>query len=112
VAGQLHTLVLLPLILGFIDPIGFDIKITDNFSLLELKEINGTYYGPFGMIPALFSMMIPLGIALGMGFYYKSVSKRLKKIRDQSLELEQEFSGRCATKKAGIRPALVTPPDY
>ena len=84
---------LLPLILGFIDPIGFDIKITDNFSLLELKEINGTYYGPFGMIPALFSMMIPLGIALGMGFYYKSVSKRLKKIRDQSLELEQEFSG-------------------
>jgi len=54
----------------------------------ETKEL----LGPYGLGATLISMFIPLGVALGAGFYYKSVTKKLVKIRKKTKELEKEFA--------------------
>ena len=48
--------------------------------------------GPFGLGSLLISLFIPLGIALGIGVYYKGISKNLITIREETKKLENEFS--------------------
>lgn len=50
-------------------------------------------YGPFGIGAALLSLLIPLGIAFGIGTYYKIKTSRLIKIREETILLEREFTG-------------------
>ncbi|MDD5253689.1 MAG: hypothetical protein PHG05_01115 [Candidatus Nanoarchaeia archaeon] len=52
-----------------------------------------TCKGPYGLVALLLSLLIPLGIAIGLWFYYKTITKKLMKIKKETETLEQEFSG-------------------
>lgn len=54
--------------------------------------LTGDFIGPFGLGATLFSLLIPLGIGLSLGFYYKWKTKNIISIRTQSKNLELEFS--------------------
>lgn len=83
---------LLPLIIHYLNP-GFDATILSGNLLegkfLDYKESNG----PYGVGAALFGLLIPLGIALGLGIHYKLRSKKLIKVKRIIDNLENEFSG-------------------
>jgi len=49
--------------------------------------------GPFGIGAAVLSLFFTLGIAIGLGLYYKLKTKKLIIIREKSKELEKEFAG-------------------
>ncbi len=82
---------LMPVILHLTNP-GVDFRI-GSFSFLDYREIGGVYYGPYGTGAMLLSLFIPLGIALGLAFYYKVRTNRLMVIRDNTKKLEKEFAG-------------------
>ncbi len=48
--------------------------------------------GPFSLIATILSFLIPLGVGLSIGLYYKLRSQNVIKIREQSKKLEQEFA--------------------
>jgi hypothetical protein len=48
--------------------------------------------GPFGLLAVLLSLFIPLGIALFFSIVYNARTKDLIKARDESKNLEQEFT--------------------
>jgi len=48
--------------------------------------------GPFGLGALILGMFIPLGIALSIGLYYKSKTKKAMFIRNETKKLEKEFS--------------------
>ncbi len=52
----------------------------------------GKCTGPYGLSSLLFSLLIPLGVALGLGVYYRVISKDLMKIKKDTNRLEKEFS--------------------
>ncbi|MEK6862945.1 MAG: hypothetical protein AABW57_02160 [Nanoarchaeota archaeon] len=52
-----------------------------------------TCYGPFGVGAVILSLFLPLGIALGLGTYYKLRTRKLIKIRNETKKLELEFAG-------------------
>ncbi len=56
------------------------------------SEFNNKCYGPFGLGAIILSFFIPVGIAIGLSFYFKRKSKSGKKIRDRTKRLEKEFS--------------------
>lgn len=58
-----------------------------------VKSETEGYIGPFGLGSALFSLLIPLGFAIGLGTAYKIKSNRLIKIRNETKKLEKEFIG-------------------
>ncbi|MBS3155084.1 hypothetical protein J4404_01150 [Candidatus Woesearchaeota archaeon] len=79
-----------PLIIHSLNP-NVDIplgKFLGNF--LDFK-CNGEC-GPFGLGSLLISLFVPLGLALGIGTYYKKISKDLIKIRNETKKLENEFA--------------------
>ena len=82
-----------PLILHLLDP-AFEIAITDKISFLDYKSTgSGKLVGPFGLGATILSLIIPLGLGIALGFYYKTRSKKLIKIREQTNKLETEFRG-------------------
>jgi len=60
-------------------------------SLLGYKKISGAWVGPFGLGSTLLSLLVPLGVALAIGFYYNNQTKNLIKIREKTKALEKEF---------------------
>ena len=63
------------------------------YSFLGYKQNeNKELLGPYGLGSTLISVFIPLGLALGLGFYYKTITKKLVKIRKKTKELENEFA--------------------
>lgn len=117
IGGVLLIAGLLPLILHAVAP-GFDIvydsesggfvtlsdsstyKGTPKFSLLEYKKgqtadsVTGEFplLGPYGLGATILSLLLPMGIAFGIGFFYKSRSKNVIKIRENTKALEKEFA--------------------
>ncbi len=77
----------LPLLLHLVNP-GFDFELGMFGSFLGYHE--GA--GPFGIGALVFSFFVPLGIALGVGTYYKQRTGKLIKIRDATKVLEKEFA--------------------
>lgn len=53
----------------------------------------GKCIGPYGLPSLLFSLLIPVGIAIGLSLYYRLISKGLIKIKQTTNKLEKEFSG-------------------
>ncbi len=49
--------------------------------------------GPFGLGSLLMSFLVPLGLALSFGMYYKTRTKGLIEIRKKTKRLEKEFAG-------------------
>lgn len=84
---------LIPLILGFIDPIGADFQVTQNSKFLDYRCNNGDCKGPFSINAMLVSLLIPIGLALSIGGYYRARTKKLMVIRDKTKRLDKEFSG-------------------
>lgn len=63
------------------------------YRLVKVPESTETFIlGPFGLLATLLSLLIPLGVGLGAGFYHKLRTKNLMKIRQQAKQLELEFA--------------------
>jgi len=64
------------------------------FCFLEYRtsSTTGEVIGPYGLGATLASLMIPLGIGLAMGIYYRLRSKNVIKIRNKAKQLELEFA--------------------
>lgn len=59
---------------------------------LDFYCSEGKCNGPFGLGALLVSLLIPLGLALGISWYYVSKTSKPMKIRNETKRLEQEFS--------------------
>ena len=55
-------------------------------------ESNKIFYGPFGLGALLLSFFVPAGLALALGIYYKSKTKKIIELRNETKELETEFA--------------------
>jgi hypothetical protein len=75
----------------------------------EPKESGGVMKGPYGLGATLMSMFIPLGLVLGISFYYQSKTKKLMEIRQQTKALENEFAS--ALFQLGNRIGDGSPPE-
>src|SRR3989344_2305391 len=56
-------------------------------------NVNKPCYGPFGFGAVILGLFFPLGIALGIGTYYRIRSRKLIVIRNETKKLELEFAG-------------------
>jgi len=59
---------------------------------LDFECYDTKCYGPFGLGSTILSFFVPLGIAIGLAFYFKKKSKGGKELRDETKRLEKEFS--------------------
>ena len=77
----------IPLVLHVVDPsLDFEMGVFGKF----LGYQNGV--GPFGIGALMFSFLVPLGLALGIGTYYKQKTEKLIKVRKSTKILEKEFA--------------------
>ncbi|MBI2629814.1 hypothetical protein HYW76_01810 [Candidatus Pacearchaeota archaeon] len=60
--------------------------------LFDFISEGGKTFGPFGFFAVLLSLFIPLGIALFFSYAYQSKTKDIIKTRDDSKNLEKEFT--------------------
>ena len=95
IAGVFLLIAFAPILLHLIDP-SFDISLGKLGNLLDYKTVDtadqGTItVGPFGMGLTIVSLLVPLGIAVALGFYYGTRSNRLMEFRDRTKTLETEF---------------------
>lgn len=60
--------------------------------LFDFKQVGSGFVGPFGLLAVLLSLLVPLSIALFFAMAYKMKTHELIKTRDNSKQLEQEFS--------------------
>jgi hypothetical protein len=82
-----------PIILHALDPT-MEVSLSESVLLLDYRITDtGQTIGPFGLGATLISLLIPGGLAMGLGAYYLGKSKKLIKIREQTLKLETEFRG-------------------
>ncbi len=64
-----------------------------SFSFLGYKkDSTGAIVGPYGLGSTLLSILLPIGLALGFSFYYKTTTRKLVDIRKKTKELEDEFA--------------------
>lgn len=100
--GTLFLLIgLSPLVMHFIGLSDFGFGQEDvttacgkKFCFLEYRtsSTTGEIIGPYGLGATLASLMIPLGIGLAIGIYYRLRSKNVIKIRNKAKQLELEFA--------------------
>ncbi len=60
--------------------------------LFDFKEVGERVVGPFGIGALIFSLFIPLGLALFFSMAFKSKTKNLIKERKKTRQLESEFN--------------------
>lgn len=65
---------------------------TSQLKLFDFKEVGGQTLGPFGPLGVLLSMFLPLGIGVFFIHTYNRKTKDLIKSRDETKELEKEFT--------------------
>lgn len=82
----------LPFIFHAFNPLA-DIQIFEGVTFFDYRTIDEIQYGPFGLGMTIFSLLIPLLLALAVGFYFKVRSNKLIKIRERTKKLETEFKG-------------------
>lgn len=79
-----------PLLVHAIDP-AVDISLGDTFGYFLGYQDDGKY-GPFGIGALILSFFIPLGLAFSLSFYFKTKTKHLIGIRNETKDLEKEFA--------------------
>ena len=77
----------LPFIMYYTNP-GYDFTFLGG-KFLDFKDGRG----PYGLGALLLSMLIPLGVAIGLSTYFRLKSKTLIDIKKKTDDLETEFSG-------------------
>lgn len=97
IASVLFIIGLSPIILHIIQPdFDMEIKLGDlaptKFLDYRFAKDNVTKVGPYGPFVALFSLLLPLGLGIAIGIYFKLRSDHLMKIREDSKRLETEFA--------------------
>ncbi|MBU1135908.1 MAG: hypothetical protein KJ559_00140 [Nanoarchaeota archaeon] len=70
----------------------FGINFFGDMKLFDFKLSDGKLVGPFGLFAVILSLFIPLGIALFFSIAYNSKTKELIKTRQDSKNLEKEFT--------------------
>ena len=65
----------------------------DNLYFIDLFDYKCTdkCNGPFGLVPVILSLFLPLSIAFGLGSYFKLKTKDSIKVRENTKKLEREF---------------------
>jgi len=63
-----------------------------DMKLFDFQNIDGTIVGPFGLLSVMFSLLVPLSIALFFIIVYNDKTKDLIKERDKSKKIEKEFT--------------------
>ncbi|MBI2142331.1 hypothetical protein HYU15_02470, partial [Candidatus Woesearchaeota archaeon] len=99
VAAVLLLAGLIPLMLGasipkealVLEPY-FDESLQVKFLDYRQERAGGGLIGPYGLGAAVLSLLVPLAIGLGIGIYYKIKSSKVIKIRENTKNLEDEFS--------------------
>jgi len=74
-----------------------DIECKQTYCVLGYKDVlddngNVSQLGPFGLIASLLSLFIPLSFGVGLGIYYRLISGRVIKVREETKKMEKEFS--------------------
>jgi hypothetical protein len=72
--------------------LGFQIQSFKDLSLFDFKVENGVRTGPFGIVALMFSLLIPLAVAIFFSFAYDKKTKDLIGARNKSKKLENEFA--------------------
>lgn len=93
-------LALTPVIAGFVidrEALLAEEDVIENsgMKILEYRtkqDDNSVLIGPFGLGASMISLLAPLGIGLAIGSYFWIRSRKLKKIRDTTKELDDEFA--------------------
>ncbi len=80
-----------PLLLHFYDS-SFDQLELFSIRILDFKCDNNVCLGPYSTFSLLISLLVPLGISLAIGLYYYLTTKEIIKIRQETLDLEKEFT--------------------
>jgi len=80
-----------PFLINAINP-SYDITFWGEESFLDFECNDNGCIGPFGLGALILGMFIPLGVALSIGLYYKSKTKKAMKVRDETKKLEKEFA--------------------
>lgn len=84
---------LFPIITHALDPRPEnDIELGAFGKFLGYQQKGEQSYGPFGIGALLISFLIPLGLALSLGFYYNQKTKKLIELREETTALEREFA--------------------
>ncbi|KHO45545.1 MAG: hypothetical protein QS98_C0010G0071 [archaeon GW2011_AR3] len=96
IGGLLMFIGLSPVILHMLNP-EFELEIGESgvFKLMNYKEDTNNpekFIGPYGLIAGFLSIFVTLGLAVGIGIYYKSTSKNVYEIRKRTKQLEEEFA--------------------
>lgn len=84
---------LLPLLIHAFNPF-YDVDI-GGFKMLDYKESTlreGVLIGPYGLGASLISLLIPAGLAISIGLFFRLRSENVIKIRNEAKKLEDEFS--------------------
>ncbi|MSS74790.1 hypothetical protein EXS73_01050 [Candidatus Pacearchaeota archaeon] len=69
-----------------------NIPFFENQKLFDFKNVNGAQVGPFSPIATLLGLCFPAALGLYLYFVYRTKTKELIKARDQTKQLEQEFT--------------------
>ncbi len=68
-------------------------KVLDYKCLDELRGVCNKFVGPYGVWALVLSLLIPLGLGLAIGTYYRLSTKNLIEIKRETDKLEREFTG-------------------
>ncbi len=80
-----------PLFFKYFDPT-IDFTFGSLGKFFDFKCENGTCIGPYGVGALLLGLLLPLGLAISIGIYYKLKVGNSVKIREETKKLESEFS--------------------
>lgn len=69
-----------------------NIPFFENQKIFDFKIVNGTQAGPFSPLATLLSLCFPASLGLYLYLVYRAKTKELIKAREQTKQLEQEFT--------------------
>lgn len=82
-----------PVIMHFLNPnTASDINLGPLGKFFGYESQGTQTYGPFGIGALIISFLIPIGLALSLGFYYSQKTKKLIELRRETTDLEREFA--------------------
>ncbi len=88
IAFAFIVLGMFPIMIHLVSP-GTDVQLGAFGNFLDYQDEK---FGPFGLVSLMMSFLIPIGLAVAVGFYFKSRVKALMQVREETRMLEKEFN--------------------